>query len=44
MRLMEVKPPMNLELPLTEWKEGFENAISKRKYKVVLLPDNTFDL
>ena len=40
---VDLKPLMNLELPLTEWQEGFEEAISKRKYKVVLLPDNTFD-
>ena len=47
MKLMEegkvnLKPLMNMEVPLTDWKEGFDAAISKRKFKVVLLPDNDF--
>ena len=40
---VDLTPLMNLELPLAEWKEGFEAAISRRKYKIVLLPDNTFE-
>ena len=48
MKLMEegkvdLVPLMNMEVPLSEWKEGFDAAISKRKFKVVLLPDNKFD-
>lgn len=49
MKLMEegkvdLMPLMNLELPLEQWQEGFEAAINKTKYKIVLLPDNEFDL
>ena len=40
---VDLTPLMNLELPLAEWKEGFETAISRCKYKIVLLPDHTFE-
>lgn len=40
---VDLKPLMNLELPLEKWREGIDATISRRKYKVVLLPDNTFD-
>lgn len=40
---VDLKPLMNMEVPLADWKEGFEAAISKREYKVVLLSDNDFD-
>lgn len=47
MRLMaegkvNLAPLMNMEVPLEKWKEGFEAAIHKEKYKIVLLPDNQF--
>lgn len=41
--IVDLAPLMDLELPLYAWKEGFDAAIGKRTYKVVLLPDNTFD-
>ena len=40
---VDLEPLMNLELPLESWKEGFEAAIRKEKYKIVLLPDNDFE-
>lgn len=48
MKLMEegkvdLVPLMNMEVPLSDWKEGFDAAIGKRKFKVVLLPDNQFE-
>ena len=48
MRLLEegtvnLKPLMSDEFPLEDWKSGFDAVISKRTYKVVLLPDNHFD-
>ena len=39
---VDLTPLMNMEVSLENWKEGFEAAISKRKFKVVLLPDNDF--
>ena len=39
---VDLTPLMNMEVSLDNWKEGFDAAISKRKFKVVLLPDNDF--
>ena len=35
-------PLMSLEFPLDQWQEGMDAVLSKRSYKVVLLPDNHF--
>ena len=48
MKLMEegkvdLEPLMNMEVSLDNWKEGFDAAIAKTKYKVVILPDNKFE-
>jgi len=41
---VDLTPLMNMEVSLENWKEGFEAAINRTKYKIVLLPDNQFDL
>ncbi len=38
-----LRPLMNMQVPLSEWKSAFDAVIRKEKYKVVLLPDNTFE-
>lgn len=47
MRLLEegkvdLKPLMNYEAPLRNWRAAFDAAMEKTAYKAVLLPDNTF--
>lgn len=47
MKLLEenrvnLKPLMNMEVPLEDWRQGFDAAIKKEKYKIVLLPNNQF--
>lgn len=34
---------MNMEVPLENWKAGFDAAIKKEKYKIILLPNNQFE-
>lgn len=40
---VNLEPLMNMEVSLDNWKEGFDAAINRTKYKIVLLPDNQFD-
>lgn len=40
---VDLTPLMNMEVPLENWREGIDAAVSRRKYKIVLLPDNTFE-
>ena len=40
---VDLAPLMNMEVPLENWEEGFDAAIKRTKYKVVLLPDNQFE-
>lgn len=35
---VDLRPLMNMEVPLADWREGFNAAIAKTKYKIVLLP------
>ena len=35
---VDLRPLMNMEVPLADWREGFDAAIAKTKYKIVLLP------
>lgn len=39
---IDLRPLLNMELPLDQWQEGFGAAAAKTKYKIVLLPDNVF--
>ena len=44
MRLLEeghvnLAPLMNMEVPLENWRKGFDEALAKTKYKIVLLPN-----
>ena len=40
---VNLDPLMNMEVSLDNWKEGFDAAINRTKYKIVLLPDNKFE-
>lgn len=40
---VDLAPLMNMEVPLEKWRQGFDAALAKTKYKIVLLPDNKFD-
>ena len=41
---VDLTPLMNMEVSLDNWREGFDRAIDKTKLKVVLLPDNDFEV
>lgn len=40
---VDLTPLMNMETSLENWRQGFDAALAKTKYKIVLLPDNKFD-
>ena len=48
MKLLEEKkvtmaPFASVKLPLEQWEQGLETVLRKAAYKVLLMPDNTFD-
>ena len=38
-----MKPFLTKKVPLEDWKSGFDTVLAKAAYKVVLMPDNSFD-
>lgn len=40
---VDLKPLMDLQCKLSDWRTGFDAVISKSSYKVVLIPEHDFD-